>query len=496
MTLEALLEQRAQAMEKYEAFVSPIIAENRSLTEDEETQKTELRGAVDRLDTRIDEVKAEEARQAEIAEARKAAGVASVDASVVKEARTYEYEVNKRTGKPTEVHGRSYAADLIWSSLPHSPHYTEARSRLERHGYEQAVEARNGSDEGKTVLASIREQHRENESRAREAEREIRERGNAGAAEQRDATTSTIAGFTTPVYFVDQWLEYRVPGRPFANLVEHHDLPAYGLTVYRPHFTGTSSVGVQSGEGQTIAHVDPTSAYLSASLSTLAGEVIVSIQLLERSELRDMDAVLFQDLQRQYAKQVDQLALTAALANAGAITYTDAAGFHLIGGTAGDGNFWTKVAGAKAAVKTAAGQEGYPNVLVVHPERWESIIATGLDGSSRPLIVPDPNGPMNAMGAGNEAAIYEGRTGYTFQNLAVVEDLNIPAPGTGNDQAIVADLSEVWLFENTPTPRVLPQTNAHTLEVVLQAYGYASALVGYPSQVQAISGTGMSAITF
>jgi hypothetical protein len=119
-------------------------------------------------------------------------------------------------------------------------------------------------------------------------------------------------------------------------------------------------------------------------------------------------------------------------------------------------------------------------------------------GSLHPLIVPLANGPFNAFATGNQDGFvpYEGNTGYKLLGLPISKDLNIPTPGAGADQAIVGNLDEVWAFEGPLVPRVVPQTLAPNLAVLLQLYSYGTAIVRYPLAVQAISGIGMATIAF
>jgi len=232
-------------------------------------------------------------------------------------------------------------------------------------------------------------------------------------------------------------------------------------------------------------------------MTTEAGQVTVSQQLLDRAGPGfQFDRLVFDQLNRDYAPKIDTLVLNAALSGATTVAYTSTTPFAL--NTAnGAGGFLSKVAGAKAGIRTAAGTFMNPSHLFLQPNRWELISAWG-DGSSRPVVVPDYAGAFNAVAAGstNGDEGIEGNTGYRLNGLAVYQDANIPTPTAGADQAVIGDLSEVWVFEGTPVPRVLPQTLAGNLSVILQLYSYIATIVRYPAAVATVTGTGMSAITF
>ena len=112
--------------------------------------------------------------------------------------------------------------------------------------------------------------------------------------------------------------------------------------------------------------------------------------------------------------------------------------------------------------------------------------------------MPGYAGVFNAVGGGNANGDtgYEGDTGYRMAGLPVFQDLNIPTPGVGADQAIVGALAEVYVWEGDLVPRVLPQTLANQLSVILQVYAYLAVIPRYPSAINKITGTAMGAISF
>jgi hypothetical protein len=135
--------------------------------------------------------------------------------------------------------------------------------------------------------------------------------------------------------------------------------------------------------------------------------------------------------------------------------------------------------------------------LFLDPQRW-SLIQAWADANGRKVIVEDKAGPWNATAAGSPDGNVgiEGQTGFTINGLRIFQDHSIPAPATGNDQALVATMSEVYLYEGPPVPRVIPQTYANNLQSLLQLYEYLAVIIRYPSGIYTILGSGMAAISY
>ncbi len=490
--LQALLESRDSAQDAYDAFVNPLIEAGGDLSEEQTVQRGELRGAVEKLDARIDEEHAKEQRAAKLNEVR-----ASIGATPAGQIEVFEPTVY---GKGSE---NSYFLDLIHASNPLDPGNGEARSRLQRAAHEAAVEMVTNKDPEKRnrIRAMISEEQRQGgKDSVRAALTRAEALGKTGRGELRsgmDTTTGSGGSFATPVYFINEYAPYREAGRAFADQCNKQELPAYGMTVYIPHVIGPAGVASQASQNTGVQETDPTAGYLSANLTTLAGQVTVSQQLLDRAGPGfQFDKMVFDQLERDYAPKLDSNVLTAALAGAGTIAYTSTSPFALTVAS-GVGGFTSKLAGGKVAIRKGAGVFMKPTHLFLDPTRWEYISAVS-DAQGRPVVVPDYAGAFNAIAAGNSSGDYdvEGATGYRINGLGIFEDASIPVPTAGADQAIVGALAEVYVFEGTPIPRVLPQTLGGQLSTLLQLYSYTATIVRYPTAVQTITGTGMSAVAF
>lgn len=392
----------------------------------------------------------------------------------------------------------SYFADFVRAQSPAWSGHFDAVERLLRASHEASKELRNGKKKSRRAIERlIREEHREgNAQRAQEAIERARALGSVGRGELRAMSSGASSGgsFVTPIYFVAEYAPYRQFGRVFVDQANKQELPDYGMAVYLPALSGPAGVASQT-EGSAVTETDPTAGYLSAALTTEAGEVVVSQQLIDRAGPNfAFDRMVFDQLNRALAASVDPYVVNTALANAGQVSYT---GSFALTAANGASSFYTKVAAAKAATVDAAGTVLPATHLFAIPNRWEYVQAY-TDGQARPLVVPSYASPFNATAGGSDGQpLAEGFTGYRMQGLEVYEDGNIPLIGTANtDQVIVAHMPEVWVWEGTPVPRVIPQTLAQNLQVLLQLYEYITAIVRYPKAVQTINGSAMTPPTF
>lgn len=503
-TIKDLNERRSTLVDEFESLLAPLLAEGdeyRELTEEEDLRKAEIDGLLEAIDARIDELQTLADRKAKIAKAREAAKtVVDSDVRVENESKVY--------GEGSE---HSFVADLVRSSMPTWPGHRAATERMQQYEYQISTEISRNTTEGRRADRSIRDSYREHGREAtNELITELRTRGNAGSqagVEQRlgmSAGSGSGGSFVTPVYFIQEWAPYRKPGRAFIDQCNRQPLPDYGMTLYIPAVQTDAQVALQEtapgvGEGNAVAELDPTAAYLSANLQTEAGQVIVSQQLLDRAGPNfAFDRLVFDQLTRDYNAAADQFVLTNTLTGAGTIPYggsafvlTDPGATYALGEASP--SFYDKVGYAKATVRTAAGVVMDPTHLFVDPRRWE-YIAASMDTTGRPLVVPNYAGTFNAAAAGNATGKtgYEGDTGYTLSGLPVFQDLNIPTPSVGQDQAIVGALDEIYVWEGSLIPRVIPQTYAQNLQVLLQVYAYIAVIPRYPTAIQKISGAAMT----
>ena len=485
-TLRDLFAKRDQAHDAftYVAAVYRQAAETGEIPEDFESTYTEARSAVETLDQRIIELEADETRQAQIEEARLRAGINDVENVHVKnEARTY--------GEGSE---NSYYADLARAAHPGSHLHQAAVERLSKHAAEVAGEMRDpNSREGRRAVKSIFEQYRGMDERQLRAEVDRARTFTADETRALNTGTSSGGSFVTPQYFVDSYAPYRQFGRAFADATNKNGLPDYGMTIYLPQVTQAASVfgySNSASQGTTVAEQDPTAGYESVGLTTLSGEVVISQQLLDRAGPNfQYDKMVFDQLSRAYALSLDiyvlQTAIGTASVNAASAVATTSGAYTLpanIAYAVGAG-----IAGAKSNIAGTAGTVLRATHIFAPVAPWEWLVSA-VDANGRPLFNPRNSGPWAAQAAGEGTPVIEGDTGYTWQGLPVFEDNNIPNVGS-NYQFIVADMSEVWLWEGDLVNRTIPQTYAQNLQVLIQSYTYAGVIPRYPTAVQSVNGT-------
>jgi HK97 family phage major capsid protein len=474
--LEAVFERRDAAEAEYETYLTELVAPGHVPTAEEETKLGELRSRKEEFDARVIQINKDAEDATAVEEARKRLGTAAVDVHVTKEPRTYG---------PESKH--SYFMDVIRASTPSMPGYQEAVGRLNQHAKEVAGEMRDpNSAEGKRAARSLRDMHR-TDAGPREPDNAVDRAMHYGEQELRaglDTTAASGGSFVTPQYFVAQYAPFRQFGRVFADQANKMPLPDYGMTIYIPAVSAAAGVAAQANQNSGIDEVDPTAGYLQTALTTNAGQVTVSQQLLDRAGPNfAFDTMVFDQLQRAYNLCLDQYILTTALANAGTVAPTAST-------IAGTGGLYSFIGKAKAAMVDASGVVLPATHLFFTPIYWEwvaSQIDSATPGVGRALIVPDYAGAFNALAAGSDGVpIAEGNTGFKMHGLPVFEDGNIPTASTYN-QVIVAHMPEVWFWEGDLVSRVIPQTYAQNLSVLLQVYAYVGSIVRYPKAVQSIT---------
>ena len=484
--IETVIETRDAAHLESDEYIEPLFKENRELTEEEETRVADLKGSVERANARIIQIEEDLKRDELVQEARARLGTAAVDAAVithVQEARTYGPDS-----------GNSYFRDFVLThpagmSVDHlNPE--AAAERMAQYAREVAGEMRDpNSAEGKharQALASTAFRESGSDSMVKDSVERTAHFGEQGIELRAGMSTGSTSGgsFVTPQYFVAQYAAYRQFGREFANAANKMPLPDYGVTIYLPQVQNAAGVSAQVGENSGITENDPTAGYLQTSLTTNAGQVTVSQQLLDRAGPDfQFDVMVFDQLQRAYNLTLDTYVLTQALANAGTFQVTNTALY-------GAASFFNGVAHSKATIKDTAGTVMVPSHVFLQPVNWE-YYTVQVDGQDRPQIVPNYAGAFNAIAAGTENMVPEGDTGYKTLSLPVFEDANIPVHSS-NNQAIVAAMDEVWFWEGDVVTRTIPQTVAQNLSVLLQLYAYVGCIVRYPTAVQALQGAGLA----
>ena len=401
------------------------------------------------LDERIATAEKVEARTAAIAESRKEAKVATFGGAVVtREAMTYD-----RDGK------NSFVRDMIGAQLRNDRTSWE---RLYRHQQEVAVETRDIS-----------------------------------------RTDGAGGDFVPPIYLINEYAEFARAARVTADLVTNMALPAGTDSINIPQITTGTLAAFQSADNTATTTRDMVSSTVTAPVRTISGYENVSIQLVEQSPLAGgLDRLVFGDLMADYALQ-----LNTAVVGTGDGTSGTLKGLVTLGTDTTNGipTTWTEttptavngaIAIAKAISKVVTNRYKAAEAIVMHPSMWYWL-ASQVDGSNRPLVVPvtGASQAFNAAGTVTNPGAPAGLVG-TIQGVPVFIDATVTKTyATNQSPILVGKFSDSYLFESGVKTRVLPDVLSANLTVRFQVYGYAALAHRFNKAVSAISGTGSVAPT-
>ena len=306
------------------------------------------------------------------------------------------------------------------------------------------------------------------------------------------------AAFMAPTYMVADYAPARAR-RVTVDQANQQPLPAYGMSVNLPITTTRPDTAVQAnmGDDVTFAHL-MTATLIEQDLVTIAGGVPVAQQLLDRTRNMPYGMSFDQELAKQmvisYGKNLNDLVLAAMIAQGVSVPYLDGGGFTLtVAGAPGVGNcFVSRVSQAAANIRTTENTYLDPTHVIVTPDRYEGGISPWVDAVGQPVIHPDYQGMQSGVNTRDK-----GGTGYLLDGLPLFADPEIPVDGNGLDQAIVADMTEVYVWQTeTPLFQILVGEYADQMAAYPRIYGYAATMLRYPAAVQSINGSGMSAPDF
>ena len=396
------------------------------------------------LDERIATAEKVEARTAAIAESRKEAKVANFGGAVVtREAMTYDKD------------GRnSFVRDMIGAQLRNDRSSWE---RLARHQQEVAIETRDIS-----------------------------------------RTDGAGGDFVPPIYLINEYAEFARAARVTADLVTNMALPAGTDSINIPQITTGTLAAFQSADNTATTTRDMVSSTVAAPVRTISGYENVSIQLVEQSPLAGgLDRLVFGDLMADYALQLNTAVVGTGDGTAGTLK-----GLVTLGtdSTNGIPTSWTEstptavngaIAIAKAISKVVTNRYKAAEAIIMHPSMWYWL-ASQVDGSNRPLVVPvtGASQAFNAAGTVTNPGAPAGLVG-TIQGVPVFIDATVSKVyATNQSPILVGKFSDSYLFESGVKTRVLPDVLSSNLTVRFQVYGYAALAHRFNKSISAISGTG------
>jgi HK97 family phage major capsid protein len=185
---------------------------------------------------------------------------------------------------------------------------------------------------------------------------------------------------------------------PPPTLVTNLPLPPGTDSINVPKISTGTTTAIQTADNQSVSETDLADTSVSAGVKTIAGQQDVAIQALEQSPV-NFDQIIFADLIADYATKVDVQVLSGSNASGQVKGITGATGINTVAYTDTTptvAELYSKLADAVQKIHT--NRYLRPDVIVMHPRRWAWMLAA-LDSSNRPLVVPNAQGPTNAIGS-------------------------------------------------------------------------------------------------
>jgi HK97 family phage major capsid protein len=324
-----------------------------------------------------------------------------------------------------------------------------------------------------------------------EARRRLQEHGEymAERYEMRDISRVDGSGgyAVPPAWLVDQYIELARAGRAFANTCTRMPLPGGTDSINIPKVLTGTTVGIQTADNTTVSETNLTDTFINAPVRTIAGQQGVSIQLLDQSPIQ-FDQVIFSDLVRAHAGLLDQQVIYGSGSSGQVLGVTNTPGITSVAVASLDiTGFFKAVANALQLINTTRFLPA--EVVVMAPRRWSWLISL-LDLQNRPLVVPTAGGPFNAAGILQDVDSQQ-VVGHVL-GLPVITDPNLSTTqgsGSNEDWVYVMRSTDILLWESGLRSRVLPETRAANLTVLLQVFSYiAASAARYPQSVVQLTG--------
>lgn len=320
-------------------------------------------------------------------------------------------------------------------------------------------------------------------------------------SQERALTTVAGAGgqFAPPLWLVEDFVALARPARVAADLMNKQALPEGVSSVNLPTVATGTTVAVQATQNTAVSNTDLTTSSVTSGITTIAGQQVVSLQLLKQSGI-PFDQVILSDLARAYATQLDLQVLTGSgssgqlrgLLNGsgvGSTTFTSAS--PAVTSATAANSFYNKLISAITAVHT--NRYLPPTAIIMHPVRWGWVLEA-LDSQTRPLVTPHAYPVLNSIGDSAATPQSQGLAGELL-GLPVYIDPNIPqnlGAGTNEDRVFVVRQDDLWLYESPVEAASFDATYANQASILFRVLGYSAFIPDrYGKSVNVISGTGL-----
>ena len=447
--LDQLIAERSEISAMQTALVNRAADEVRDLTEEEDKNLADFQTRASELDRRIEDLRT--MQEATLKADAMRAEVRAMNAENPEEAPATGQAVVKEeplTYRSDNSHELSFVKDFIDSVVSKDVAATE---RIHRHQQEMLV--------------------------------------------TRDGTTSNYAGLVVPQYLTDLAAPLARAGRPFADQCRNLPHPESGMPHNISRVTTGSSAAVQAAENDAVSETDIDDTLLTSNISTVASGQQLSRQAMERGT--GIDALVTGDMASAMSTTLDNQLINGSGSSGQLLGISQVTGINSVTYTDGSptvAEFYPKLLDAIQQINS--GIYRAPDLIVMHPRRLAWLQA-GVDGNSRPLVLPQTNVPQNAMGTGPAAGY--GNTGSQIAGIPIVTDANIRTDlGAGTEDAVyVVSRNDMLLFEDGEMMMRMDETAGLNLTLTLVLYAYCGFVPGrYPKAISAITGTGLIAPTF
>ena len=330
-------------------------------------------------------------------------------------------------------------------------------------------------------------------------DREATDRLSGHALATRDINTTDTSGgdFVPPAYLVNEYIAKARAGRITADLCSKFALPGGTDSINFPSITTGTANAAQASQNSALQETNLVTATVTAPVTTIGGIQDVSVQLVEQSPIA-FDQVIFADLAASHAQAVGNAVINGTGASGTLEGFVNADTVNTITYTDASPTAAETVAKIADGIQQVATSRFLPaDAIVMHPRRWYAL-ASGGDGSQRPLVVPTAQA-QNTFGTSGDV-VAEGPAGNIL-GLPVYLDPNIATntgAGTNQDIIIISRFADAYLFEGTPKAEVFRETLSAEATVRFRLYNFvafsAERYVGVNTSI--VSGTGLATPSF
>ena len=290
-----------------------------------------------------------------------------------------------------------------------------------------------------------------------------------------DTTDGSGASFAPPKYVQSEFQAGAHPLRATADVCRLLPLPK-GSQVVVPAFTTGTGAAVDSSQNTSLTENDPSDSTIVSATTTISARITVSRPLYDQSSPDStIDRVLAADIGAAYGAQLSSSVLTGS--GSGQMTgLLNVSGASTVSAASTISGLVEGIAtGYQTMVETRYRK---PNVCIMHPRRWLTGFANGVDVNGRPLQLPSTH-PAALMGTPDDGVVAE------WLGMKVILDVNVPTnSGSGSQDYVILGHSPDWLLYEGPLNfQAFKETSAAQMSVEVIGFKYAAFVPRYASSI-------------